>query len=190
MVVFKPDGKLHGNSVVSELLNELPDDTEGVGAASVTFVDKGDAGNLVALHLSVDSDGLRLDAGYRAKDENGTVKYTQGPLNFDGEVNVARGVDDVDLGSFPFAVGGCGGNGDAPFFLQFHGVHGGADAIFSFYIVDCMNPVSIKENALSQGGLPGVNMGADTYVSNILQVGLHCHVSFLKKRSRQHMTYP
>ena len=56
--------------------------------------------------------GLRLNTALSTENCNGTIKYTQGTFNFYSEVNVARGINDVDtmfielvLGTFPVAGG-------------------------------------------------------------------------------------
>ena len=45
-----------------ELIAELADDTVGVGTLTIELVDEGKTGNVVTLHLTIDSDGLGLDA--------------------------------------------------------------------------------------------------------------------------------
>ena len=68
---------------------------------------------------------------------NGTVQNTQRTLNLNSEVNVTRGVDDVDtmavlleesrivlgLGMAPIAGGSSGSDGDTTLLLLFHPVH-------------------------------------------------------------------
>ena len=66
---------------------------------------------------------------------------------------MARGVDDVDLVVFPGAVCGCRLDGDAPFFFQLHGVHCGADPVFTAYLMNSMNTLGIKKNSFCQGCL-------------------------------------
>ena len=83
-----------------QLFAQLPGDPVGIGAGSVTFVDEGDAGNLVAGHLPVDGDGLGLHPAHRAEHQHGAVKHPQGPFNLDGEIHVAGGVNDIDIDSF------------------------------------------------------------------------------------------
>ena len=54
-------------------------------------------GDLVPLHLAVNGDRLRLDTRHGAEDQDRTVKDAERPLNLDGEVDVSRRVDDIDL---------------------------------------------------------------------------------------------
>ena len=151
-----------------QFVAQLLGDAEWIGAGSVAFVDEGDAGNLVAGHLPVDGNGLRLNTAHRAEDQHRPVKNTQGAFNLDGEIDVAGGVDDVDVASFPGAIGGSGLDGDTAFFFQFHGVHGRADTVFAAHLVDGVNSLGVKQNSLRQRGFSRINMGADTdipYVS-------------------------
>jgi len=52
------------------------------------------------------------------------------PLHFDREIYVAGGIDDIDFIAIPLAESRRGGDGDATFLFEFHGVHGGADTVF------------------------------------------------------------
>ena len=54
-------------------------------------------GTLVAAHLPVDGDRLGLHAGDAAQHEDRAVEHAQRALDLDGEVDVARRVDDVDV---------------------------------------------------------------------------------------------
>ena len=64
---------------------DLVDDAKRVGTWTVALVDKGDAGYVVPLHLTVDGDGLRLHAADRAQHEDSTVQHAQCSLNLQRE---------------------------------------------------------------------------------------------------------
>ena len=68
-----------------------------VRAQLVHLVDEADARNVVLVSLAPHSLGLRLDAFLAVEHGNGAVEHAQRALNLDREVDVARGVDDVDL---------------------------------------------------------------------------------------------
>ena len=53
-------------------------------------------GTLVLVGLAPDRLGLGLDAGHGVEHGHGAVEHPQRPLHLDGEVHVARRVDDVD----------------------------------------------------------------------------------------------
>ena len=46
--------------------------------------------------------------------------------------DVTGSIDDVDVETFPFDIGGSRLDGDATLPLEFHGVHGGTDRVFPF----------------------------------------------------------
>jgi hypothetical protein len=65
-------------------------------------------GDLVAVGLTPDGLGLRLDAGDRVEHRDRAVEHTEAPLDLDGEVDVTGRVDDVDPEALPLAGGGRG----------------------------------------------------------------------------------
>jgi hypothetical protein len=71
---LKPDGHLQGNRMVSQFFFELINDPKGIGSASVTFVNKGDAGHFISFHLLVNSNGLGLNTAHGAQNQYGAVK--------------------------------------------------------------------------------------------------------------------
>lgn len=60
-----------------------------VGAHPVQFVDEGEEGDVVTLHLPVDSDGLALDTSHSTQNQDGSIQHPQRPLHFNGEVHVS-----------------------------------------------------------------------------------------------------
>ena len=99
--------------------------------------------------------------------EHSTVQNTQRSLDLDGEVDVARSVDDVYLVALPVDAGGCAGYGYSSLALKLHAVHGCSDAVLSVDFVDCVNPVAVVEDSLAEGGFSGIDMCADSNVSHL-----------------------
>ena len=114
VVLLQADGHVHRRGVEAELLANLLQHLPGVGARAVALVDEAQARDGVATHLSIDGDGLRLDAADGTEHEDGAVEDAERALDLDGEVDVAGGVDDVDVGILPFAVRRGGLDCDAP----------------------------------------------------------------------------
>jgi len=54
----------------------------------IHLVDKADTGDIVALHLTIDSNGLGLNSTDSAQDQDGTIQHTQSSLDLDGEIDV------------------------------------------------------------------------------------------------------
>ena len=87
--------------------------------------------DVVSLHLAVDGDRLRLHAGNRAEHEDRAVKNAKRAFDFNCEIDVARGIDQVDVGIVPMdARGGTGDGGgqsghDTAHVEEEHDVKGG-----------------------------------------------------------------
>lgn len=60
-----------------------------VGAHPVQFIDEGEEGDVVTLHLPVDGDGLALDTPHSTENQDGSIQHPQRPLHFNGEVHMA-----------------------------------------------------------------------------------------------------
>ena len=75
---------------------DLVDDAFPVGADAVEFVDEGEARHAVAVGLAPDGLALGLDAAHAAEDHHGPVEDPQAPLDLNGEVHVAGGINEVD----------------------------------------------------------------------------------------------
>src|SRR5690606_27241015 len=180
---FGPDRQLdrHGGRV--EAVLDLLHDAQEVGTGAIHLVDVDEARNLVTVGLTPNGFGLRLYAGAAAQNNNGAVEYTQAALYFDGEVNVARGVDEVDamlvellVHAAPEAGGGSGGNRDATLLLLLHPVHGGSAFMhFAQLVVDAR----VEQDALGSSRLARVHVRADTNVAVSLDRGLSGHSNAL-----------
>jgi hypothetical protein len=181
-LVLEADRGLDHDRVQAQLLAELVADAERVGARAVELVDEGDARHVVPAHLAVDGVRLRLHAGDAAQHHDGAVEHAQRPLDLDREVDVAGGVDDVDVvrldadlgrAARPGAVGRGRLDGDAALALQLHRVHLGADAVLALHLVDRVDPLGVEEDALGQRGLAAVDVRRDADVADFREVGDH-----------------
>ena len=176
-VVFGAHRHLHGDGRRAQTLVHRVDGMEEVGADAVVLVDVRDAGHAVAVGLAPDGLGLGLDAGDRVEDGDGAVEHAQGALDFGGEVDVARGVDDLDAVLdavlLPEGGRGRGRDGHAALLLLDHPVHRGRALVD---LADLMGLARVIENTLGRGGLTGIDVGHDADIARILQkVFLVCH---------------
>ena len=137
-----------------------------VCAHDVHLVDERHTRNHIIVSLVPYSLGLRLYATLCAEYTNGTVQYAQGTLYFYSEVNVARGVDDVDSVTLPVAGSSSGSDRDATFLLLYHPVHLGSAFMG---LTDLVGTASVVQNTLCSGGLTSIDMSHDTNVSSIFQ---------------------
>src|SRR6185436_3687742 len=137
---------------------QLVDDAGGVRTGAVAFVDECQTRDVVAFHLPVDRERLRLYAADGAQYEHRAVEDTKRTLDFNGEIDVTGGIDDVDGLVVPADGGGRRGDGDAAFFLQLHVVHGGGD-VAALDLTHFVDTATVEQNPLGQGGLARVDMG-------------------------------
>ena len=121
---FGADGKVQRHGVGTKVLLHLADDLVEVGTSTVHLVDKSDTGHPVFVRLVPDGFTLGLHAANGAKHGDHTVDDAQRALHLDGEVHVARSIDEVDLMVVPVGGDGRGGDGYATLLLLFHEVHG------------------------------------------------------------------
>ena len=136
-----------------------------IGADLIHFIDKADAGDVVFLCLSPDGFRLGLDAFAGVKDGDGAVEDSERSFDLGGEIDVARGVDQVDGVPFPGAGGGGGGDSDAALLLFEEVVHNGG-AVVDF--ADLMGLAGEVEDTLGDGSLAGVDVGHDADVADFI----------------------
>ena len=78
---------------------------------------------------------------------------------------MARSIDDVDPMVAPKAGSGSRGNGDAPFLLLDHPVHGGRSFV---HLTDFIVDPRIVEDPLRRRGLSRVDMGHNTDIAGLI----------------------
>ena len=174
-VILSADRQLHNQRLSAQTVNNGGDGVVEVCAQLVHLVDEADTRDVVLSSLTPHLLGLRLNAFLTVEDGDGTIENTEGTLNLNGEVNVTRGVDDVDLVVVPEAGHGSGGNGDAAFLLLCHPVSGGRTVVgLAHLTVD----TGVEENTLGGRRLTSIDVGHDADVTDLVQVLKHflCHV--------------
>src|SRR4029453_10124597 len=93
------------------------------------------------------------------------------------EVDVPRRVDDVDVMVLPRAVRGGGLDRDPALALEVHRVHDGTAAVLPLHLVHARDLLRVEEDALREGGLPGVDVRADSDVPDPFEVRDHLLLS-------------
>ena len=164
---FGADRQDHDERVRAEDLLHLGDDAVEIRADAVELVDVNDAGNLGIVGVAPVGFRLRLNAAGTAEHADAAVEHLERTVNFDGEVHVAGGVDDVELISLPEAGGGGGLDGDAALGFLFHEVHGGC-AIVNF--PDFVDLAGELENAFGGGRFARINVGENADVAVFAEV--------------------
>ena len=152
----------------AEKLHEFLRDGRNVGYGEVYLVEDGDDLQVV-LHRQVEvGERLGLYALARVHDEERSLAGCYGPRDLVGEVDVARGVDQVQV---PLAVvpvvedaDGLGLDRDAPLALEVHGVE---DLVHPLALGDGLRYV---QQPVGEGALAVVNMRDYAEVARTLDV--------------------
>ena len=138
---------------------------EEVGADLVHLVDEDHARHAVFIGLAPYRLGLRLDALVGVEQRYRAVEHAQGPLHLDGEIHVARRVDDVDALVLPESGGRGRRDGDAALLLLLHPIHGGGAVV---HFADLVALAGVIEDTLGSRGLAGVDMRHDPDIAVVL----------------------
>src|SRR6516164_1596179 len=169
-IVFAAEGKLQGHRMRAKTLANGADDMIKIGAHAVHLVHKTDAGHSVLVRLAPNGFGLRLHTGDGVKHANRAVQHAQGAFDFNGEINVAGGINDVDavflVETGPTGGGRGAGDGDAALALLLHPVHGGRAFV---HRTDLIGHTRIEQDALGRRGLPGVDVRHNPDVARIFE---------------------
>ena len=154
---------------MTQTVLDLTYDAQEVGTGTVHLVHVNNTWNTVLVGLTPYGFGLRLDTGGAAEHNDRAVEYAQRTFYFNGEVNVAGGIDDVYavvvvLTNRTFPEGGhsSGGNGDTALLLLHHPV-GGRGAVV--HLAHLVAQTCVEQDPLGSGGLARVNVGTDTNVT-------------------------
>jgi hypothetical protein len=178
--VFRTHRDEDGVRVRSELGADIFDDGSEVGTDAIHLVHKNDAGNSVFVRLAPDRLGLGLHAGHSAENDDGTIKNTERALDLGREIHVTGSVNDVNtlllaevrfintrfFTLHPLAGDGGGGDRDAAGPLLLHPV-GRRLSVVDF--ADLVDHARVKQNPLSKGGLPRINVRGNPDVAGPLK---------------------
>ncbi len=161
-VLFRADRQAQRDGTGAEALADLADNAAEVSAGAVHLVDEGDARHLVAIGLTPHGLGLGLHAADRTEHRDRAIEDAQRALHFDGEVDVAGRVDDVDGPTLPLALGRRRRDRDAALLLLLHEVHGGSAVV---NLADLVEAACEKQDALRRRGLTRINVSHDADIA-------------------------
>ena len=124
--------------------------------------------------MSPDGLGLGFDPFLSVKDGHRTIEHSERPLDFNGEVDVAGGVDQVDLVVHivegPRAGRRRGLDRDATLLFLLEEVHR-RRAFMHF--ADLVVHAGVEQDALCDGGFASVDVGADADIADAGEVDGH-----------------
>ena len=168
-LIFTADGDLKGNRICIQPVAHHIHNMEEVSADDVHLIYVCHTRYFVLVSLTPYGFRLGFNAALGRKYCNRSVQYTQGTFNLNREVNVARGINDVDtvriillFGTVPHAGRCSGSNGNATFLLLNHPVHGGR-AIMN--LTDLMSLTGVEQDAFRGSRFTGVNVCHDADIS-------------------------
>src|SRR5439155_9989644 len=177
--VLGADGQLNGHRAGAEALADHVEAAPEVSAGAIHLVDEADTGHAVLIGLPPHGFRLRLHASHGVENDDAAVEHAQRALHFDGEVDVARCIDDIDAVIAPETGRGGGRDGDAALAFLLHVVHGGGALV---HLTDTVGLAGIEQDAFGYGRLAGVYMGDDADVSGVFERMLSSHGGSLPGR--------
>ena len=173
---FLAYGQLDGHGVRLEPVMDHVYHVEEIRAHDVHLVDIDETWYVVMVGLAPHSLRLGLDSALRAEHGHAAVQHAQAALDLDGEVHVARRVDNVQPAAAPVAGRGGARYRDAALLLLLHPVHrSGALVRLAYLIVDAR----IEQYALRGRGLARVDVGHYADVSRIFKRKFSGHRTLL-----------
>ena len=154
---------------------------EEIGPGPIHFVHERQAWHAVLVGLTPDGFGLGLHTTHGAIHHAGAIKHPHRTLDLDREVDVSRGVNNVDpvlgarrIHSFPETGRRSRRDRDPTFLFLFHPVHRGG-AIVDF--TDLVVHPGVEQDAFSSRRLAGVDMRRNADVAVALDRSLAGHGS-------------
>ncbi|CSH48775.1 Uncharacterised protein [Shigella sonnei] len=166
---FSTNRQLQRNRVRAQTGFDLVNNFQEVRTHAVHFVNERNARNFIFVCLTPYGFRLRLNTTNCAVNHYRTIENTHGTFYFDCEVNVPRGVDDVDAMRLillshtrPECSSRSGSDGNTTFLLLLHPVHG-CSAVMNF--TDFMVYTGVEQNTFGSSGFTGVDVRTDTDVT-------------------------
>ena len=85
---------------------------------------------------------------------------------------MTRGIDNIYAMVFPVSGGGGGGNRNTSFLLLLHPVHRSGTFVS---LADFMHSSRVEKNTFGGGGLSGIDVSHDTYISYFFKCNFSWH---------------
>ena len=101
VIVLQTNGNLNGCRIETQLTPQIVDHFPWIGTLSIQFVNKGQPWDIVAFHLPIDRQGLRLNTRNPTEDQNSPVQHTKCSFHFNGKIDVTGSVNDINMAIFP-----------------------------------------------------------------------------------------
>ena len=171
-IAFRADGKIEHRRGRAQTVDDRLHAVIEVRTGTVELVDVAHPRHAIFVGLTPHGFRLRLNAGNAVKRGDRTVEHAQRTFDFDGEVDVAGGVDDVQAVIVPEAGGCCRSDRDATLLLLLHPVHGGSAFM---HFADLVGLAGVVKDTLGSRGLAGIDVRHDAEIAIFFQRMAACH---------------
>jgi hypothetical protein len=136
-----------------------------VGPGLIHLIDETKAWEVILLPLPPDRLALSLNPLAGVKNSDRAIQDPQRPFHLSGEVDVARGVDQIDFKALPGTLGCSGGDRNASALLLLQVVH---DRRAIMNLTHLIGLARVVEDTLAHSGLAGINVGHDANIAYFL----------------------
>src|SRR6185312_14122383 len=179
-VVFRADRDLHRQGARAEALADHVHTAREAGAAAVHLVDVANARHAIVVRKTPVRFRLWLYAGDTVEHHYSAVQYAQRAVHLDGEVDVPRGVDQVDLLVAPEAGDRGALDRDAAllFLLEVVRRRRRLQVLGVMDVDDRVLAPGVIQDALRRRRLAGIDVGDDADVADIRESGCTGHGKF------------
>src|SRR5699024_7583001 len=169
-VGLSTDRQLDDERLGTQTILDGADGEVEVRTELVHLVDEAHARDVVLVSLPPHRLRLGLHTLLAVEHGDGAVQHAQRALHLDGEVDVAGGVDDVELVVLPVAGRRGGRDRDAALLLLLHPVHRRGTLV---RLAELVVHAGVEEDAFRRRRLAGIDVGHDADVADLAEVAEH-----------------
>lgn len=105
--IFDTNINLNWSCIEPKSLSETLDTKPRISAHAIKLVNEDQAGNIISLHLLVDSQSLRLDTRGSTDEKDCAIEYTESSLYFNCKVDVTWCINKVNMVALILAMSCC-----------------------------------------------------------------------------------
>ena len=176
-IFFEADWKMNGNGIFRQTFMDRIEGFVEIATDLVNLVNKTNARHAVFGSLAPHSFGLSFDTHLTIEHDDGAVEHAERAFHLGGKVDVARGINNVNLVTFPVGGNSSGSNGNTTFLFLFHPV-GSCTTGVAFHEVNFVFQTGTIKNRFGGSSLAGVDVRDDTDIAVFGQVCnfFVCHI--------------
>ena len=174
-ILFKANWQVNRECILTKALVNRLKRLVKIATGLVNLIDKADAWHAVLISLAPYGFGLCFDTHLAVKDRHGTVEYAQAALHLGSKVNMAWGIDNINLAPLPETSYGCARNRNTALALLVHPV-GGCTAIITAHSTNLVVNTGSVQDTFSRCCFACIDMGNNTNIAVLIEgVFFFCH---------------